>query len=85
MIGANVPRKKDNENFSKKANMIFDNIDEKYIPRLKNLCLRYETEISDVYKLSSIIKSPKGTFKGLDMETFSKVSEGSKYHRGKRI
>ena len=84
MTNANVPRKKNNEIFSKKANMIFDNIDEKYISRLNNLCQRYESEISDVYKLSSIVKSPKGTFKGLDIETFSKISVGSEYHRGKR-
>ena len=36
MIKANFPRKKDNNTFSKKANIIFDNIGEKYSRRLKN-------------------------------------------------
>ena len=64
--------------------MIFDNMKNEYIVRLKNLCHRYEAEISDVYKLSSVIRSPEGKFKGLSVEAFSKVSAASKYHRGKR-
>ena len=85
MIKANLPRKKDISTFSKKINMIFDNMDEKYIHRLKNLCLRYETEISDVYKISSATKYLKGKFKGISIDEFSKVSAHSKYHEGKRI
>jgi hypothetical protein len=85
MIKANIPRKKDSETFSVKANMIFDNMNEKYVDRLKNLCERYESEISDVYKLSSITKSPKGKFKGLSIDNFAKVSAGSSYNRGKHI
>ena len=84
MIKANLPRKKDISTFSKKINMIFDNMDEKYIHRLKNLCLRYETEISDVYKISSATKYLKGKFKGISIDEFSKVSAHSKYHKGKR-
>ena len=56
----------------------------KYIDRLKKLCERYESEISDVFKLSSIAKSKKGKFKGLSVEAFSKVSAASRYNRGKR-
>jgi hypothetical protein len=84
MTGANVPRKKDIDTFSTKANMVFDNINEKYTQRLKNLCQRYETEISDVYKLSSITNSPKGKFKDLSVDAFSKISSASKFNRGKR-
>ncbi len=84
MINANIPRIKDNETFSIKANMIFDNINEKYMSRLKNLFQRYESEISDVYKLSSVVKSPKGKYKGLSVDAFSQISPPSKYNRGKR-
>ena len=80
MIKANFPRKKDNDIFSKKANIIFDNISEKHLRRLKNLCERYEDEISDVYKLSSIKNYSKGKFKGLSIEAYSKVSD-KKYLR----
>ena len=84
MIKADIPRKKDNDTFSKKANIIFENINEEYILRLKNLCQRYEAEISDIYKLNSIKKYPKGTFKGISIDAFSEISEGTKYHKGKR-
>lgn len=84
MLKADLPRKKDVNTFSTKANMIFDNMNEKYKHRLMNLSERYETEISDVYKLDKIIKYPKGKFKGLSIDAFSKVSAGSKYHKGKR-
>ncbi len=84
MIKANLPREKDIDTFSKKTNMIFDNMSEKYIHRLTNLCQRYETEISDFYKLSSITKYLKGKFKGISIDEFSKVSASSKYHMGKR-
>jgi hypothetical protein len=83
MINNNIPRKKDFETFSTKANMIFDNISEKYIDRLKNLCQRYEAEISDIYRLRSITKYPKGKFKGLSRDKFSKISPPSKYNKGK--
>lgn len=85
MAKNNIPRKKDSETFSIKASMIFDNMSEKYIDRLKNLCQRYEAEISDIYKLSSITKFPKGKFKGLSNEVFTKISPSSKYTKGKRI
>ncbi len=84
MQKANLPRKKDNDLFSKKANMIFDNMNETYTDRLKNLYKRYETEISDIYKLSSIKKYSKGKFKGLSINEFLKVSAISNYHLGKR-
>ena len=83
MVRANLPRKIDIDAFSKKANMIFDNISEEYVGRLKNLCQRYESEISDVYKLNSITRSSKGKFKGLSIDAFSKISTTSKYHKGK--
>ena len=82
LIKANFPRKKDNDTFSKKANMIFDNMGEKYIKRLENLSELYESEISDVYKLSSIKNYSKGKFKGLSINAFSKVSD-KKYLKGK--
>ena len=82
MIKANFPRKKDNDTFSKKVNIIFDNIGEKYLRRLKNLCERYEDEISDVYKLNSIKNYSKGKFKGLSIDAYSKVSD-KKYLKGK--
>ena len=85
MNKANLPREKDNETFSKKASMIFDNMREKYIDRLISLSRRYETEISDIYKIKSITKYPKGKFKGLVIDDFSEVSATSKYHMGKRI
>ena len=84
MIKANVPRNKDNDVFSQKVSMIFDNMSEKYVNRLKNLCQRYENEISDVYTLNSITKHPMGKFKGLSVDVFSKVTSTSKYHYGKR-
>lgn len=82
LIKANFPRKKDNDTFSKKANMIFDNMGEKYIKRLENLSELYEAKISDVYKLSSIKNYSKGKFKGLSINAFSKVSD-KKYLKGK--
>ena len=82
MIKASFPRKKDNDTFAKKVNLIFDNMSEKYIKLLKNLCERYETEISDVYKLSSIKNYSKGKFKDLSIDAFSKVSD-KKYLKGK--
>jgi|TARA_B110000971_G_scaffold127676_1_gene130642 hypothetical protein len=85
MIKVNVPREKDIDTFSTKANVVFDNINEKYAQRLKNLCQRYEIEISDVYKLNSVIKSPKGKFKGLSIDAFSHISPRSKFNRGKLI
>ena len=84
MYKSNVPRKKDNEIFSKKTHMVFDNMHDNYVKRLKDLCNRYETEISNVYKLSSVIKYSKGLFKGLSIEAFSKISSPSKYHKGGR-
>ena len=84
MTSANVPREKDINNFSEKANMIFENLRGEYANRLTNLCKRYETEISDVYKLSSVVKSPKGKYKGLSVDAFSQISPPSKYNRGKR-
>tara|TARA_B110000971_G_scaffold213800_1_gene245063 strand:- start:637 stop:1776 length:1140 start_codon:yes stop_codon:yes gene_type:complete len=84
MIKANVPRKTDIDTFSKKANIIFDNMSDEYVQRLKNLCERYETEISDIYKLNSITKYSKGKFKGLSIDAFSQISEGTRYHKGKR-
>ena len=82
LIKANFPRKKDNDIFSKKVNMIFDNMGEKYIKRLKNLSERYEAEITDVYKLSSIKNYSKGKFKGLSIDAFAKASD-IKYLKGK--
>ena len=72
------------ETFSIKANMIFDNMNEEYVDRLKKLCQRYETEISDFYKSNLITNYPRGQFKGLSVEVFSKFSPASKYQRGKR-
>jgi len=83
MVRANLPRKIDIDTFSKKTNMIFDNLSEKYVGRLKDLCQRYEFEISDVYKLNSITRSSKDKFKGLSIDAFSKISSTSKYHKGK--
>ena len=85
MDKANVPRKKDNETFSRKANMIFDNMKEEYVLRLKKLAETYENKISDVYKLSEIIKETKGKYKGLSLDAFAKVSPGSRYIKGKRF
>ena len=82
MIKANFPRKKDNDTFSKKVNIIFDNMSEKYVRRLKNLCERYEAEISDVYKLSSIKNYSKGKFKGLSIDAYFQLSD-KKYLKGK--
>lgn len=82
MTKANVPRKKDNDNFSKKANIIFDNMNDNYVKRLKNLCARYEAEISDVHKLSSIKNYSKGKFKGLSIDAYTQVSD-KKYLKGK--
>ena len=64
--------------------MIFDNMKDEY-SSIKKFSQRYEAEISDVYKSSSIIRSPKGKFKGLSVEAFSKVSAASKYHRANVI
>ena len=84
MIKARVPRKKDVDTFSQKANIIFDNMSKKYIDRLKNLCLRYENEISDIYSLNLIKKNPKKKIKGFNINEFSKISAASNFHRGKR-
>ena len=84
MIKANIPRKKDTETFSLKANVIFDNMNENYIDRLKKLCDRYESEISDVYKLSLIEEQPRGKYKGLNEENFNKVSPRSKFRGGRQ-
>jgi hypothetical protein len=81
LLKANFPRKKDNDSFSKQANMIFDNMSEIYVNRLKNLSKRYEAEISDVYKLDSIRNYSKGKFKGLNKQLFSEVSD-KKYLKG---
>ena len=83
MIKANVPRIKDAELFSMKANMVFDNINQDYMERLKSLCHQYESEISDIYKLTST-NEPSGKYKGLDIDDFNKISPGSKYNRGKQ-
>ena len=83
--GANLPRKRNPEMFSLKANIIFDNMRKKYVQRLKNLCERYEKEISDIYKLNSILKFPKGKFEKMSIKEFSNISPGSKYNRGKLI
>lgn len=80
---ANFPRKTDLELFSKKTNMIFDNMSDNYIYRLKKLCQRYESEISDIYKLSSITNYSKGKYKGLGEKEFSKISSRSYYHEGR--
>jgi hypothetical protein len=82
MINTNFPRKKDNNTFSKKTNIIFDNMSDKYVRRLKNLCERYEAEISDVYKLSSIKNYSKGKFKGVNIDVYSQASD-KKYLKGK--
>jgi len=84
MIKADVPRKKDIETFSKKVNFIFDNMEKTYQDRLVKLSEFYESKISDFYKLSLIIKYPKGKFKGVSLDEFSKVSAHSTYHKGKR-
>ena len=81
--GANLPRKKDLNTFSLKANIIFDNMNKKYVLRLKNLCKRYEEEISDIYKLNSISNFSKGKFKKMNIKDYSKISPASKYNRGK--
>ena len=84
MTNANIPRGKDVDNFSTKANMVFENLRKEYSNRLVTLCKRYETEISDIYKLSSVSKPSQKSHKDLSIEAFSKVSQGSKYRRGKR-
>jgi len=85
MTNANVPREKDSDKFCIKANMVFENLREDYADRLASLCKRYETEISDVYKLSAISKSSQDNNKDLSIKAFSEISEGSKYLRGKRF
>lgn len=82
--GANLPRKKDLDTFALKLNMIQDNMKETYNERLKNLCNRYEDEISDIYKINLVSKLTKGKFKNMSMEDFSKISPASKFNRGKR-
>ena len=84
MIKANVPRNKEMDVFSKKANMIFDNMNKKYVDRLVKLSELYENKISDFYKLNLITKYPEGKFKGLSYDEFSEVSGHSLYHKGKR-
>ena len=64
--------------------MVFDNMHDNYVKRLKDFRIRYETEISNVYKLSSVIKYSKGLFKGLSIEAFSKYLP-SKYHKGGKV
>ena len=63
--------------------MIFDNMKKVYADRLIKLSELYENKISDFYKLSLITKYPKGKFKGLNYDEFSKVSGHSLYHKGK--
>lgn len=84
MIKSDIPRKKDIDTFSKKANMIFDNMSTNYVKSLKNLCERYESEISDIYKLDFIKEYKKNKFKGMNKHAFTKISKGTKYHKGKR-
>ena len=84
MIKADVPRKKDIDAFSKKANMIFNNMDRKYVDRLVKLSELYENKISDFYKLNLINKHPFDKSIGLSLDEFSKVSEHSLYHKGRR-
>lgn len=84
MVKANVPRNKEMDVFSKKANMIFDNMNKTYVDRLVKLSELYENKISDFYELNLITKYPKGKFKGLSYDEFSKVSGHSLYHKGKR-
>ena len=84
MEKANVPRNKDMDTFSKKANMIFDNMNKTYVDRLIKLSELYESKISDFYNINSITKYSDGKFKGLNYEDFSKVSGHSLYHKGKR-
>ncbi len=85
MTKANVPRIKDNEIFSIKSNMIFDNMKEGYVNRLKTLSEIYENKISNTYEFKKIIKSQTGKYKGLNIEDFSKFSAGSEYVKGKRF
>ena len=42
-------------------------MNKKYVLRLKNLCKRYEEEISDIYKLNSISNFSKGKFKKMNI------------------
>jgi hypothetical protein len=84
MIKADVPRKKDIDTFSKKVNFIFDNMEKEYQDRLVKLSEFYESKISNFYKLNLIAKYPDGKFKGLSVDEFSKVSEHSLYHKGRR-
>ena len=84
MLKAKIPRKIDTEIFSIKANMIFQNMNDKYVNRLKSLCQRYEVEISDVYKLNSIKKSEKN-YKNLDIDDFSKILPPSKFNKGELV
>ena len=85
MIKSDIPRKKDIDTFSKKANMIFDNMSTNYVKSLKNLCERYESEISDIYKLDFIKEYKKNKFKGMNKHAFTKISKGTIYHKGKRF
>ena len=84
MLKAKIPRRIDIEKFSTMANMIFQNMNDKYVNRLKSLCQRYEAEISDVYKLNSI-KESKKNYKNLDIDDFSKILPPSKFNKGKLI
>tara|TARA_B100000902_G_scaffold177489_1_gene170956 strand:+ start:1035 stop:2123 length:1089 start_codon:yes stop_codon:yes gene_type:complete len=84
MLKAKIPRKIDIEMFSTKANMIFQNMNDKYVDRLKSLCQRYEVEISNVYKLNSIKKSEKN-YKNLDIDDFSKILPPSRFNKGELI
>ena len=84
MLNAKIPRKKDIETFSTKANMVFQNMNDKYVDRLKNLCRRYEDEVSDIYKLSLIEKSKKN-FKNLNVDAFAEISAPTKFDKGKLI
>ena len=84
MLNAKIPRKKNVEMFSTKANIILQNMSDKYVDRLKNLCQRYENEISDVYKFNSIKKTEKN-YKNLDTEALTKISQPTKFKKGKLI
>ncbi len=83
MIKVRVPRKKNLDMFSKKANIIFQNMSEKYVKRLKKLCLRYEKEISDIYSLNLIKINLKNKPKRYNLDKFSEISKGIKYNRGR--
>ena len=84
MNKANVPRKRDTDMFSLKANMVFQNMRAKYVRRLKDLAKKYEIKISDTYKIKDIIEEKTMKYKGLTIASFSKISSGSRYIKGRR-